>query len=173
MAIPSNASITCAWCSSRIREGSSRELSSYGLCLGCLGSGFRRPIENVSTLSARAANRLPFGFIRLNSEGRVLAYNTEESALSGLPRKRVLGNNFFRTIAPCTCVDEFEGQLKEMMASPRPERRQIQFLFKFLRRTTMVSIAMTTDPLARCATLMIRKLKDKSNQPAGASETPD
>ena len=43
------------------------------------------------------------------------------------------------------------------MASGKPERTQIEFLFKFKERETMVSIAMTTDPTTGYATLLVRK----------------
>lgn len=148
----------CAWCGRAISRSAPISGGSYGICLTCLGDQFSAPIENVATLGHRTADRLPFGFIRLDGEGRVVAYNTAESALSGLPGQGVVGKNFFRTIAPCTCVDEFEGTLTAMMASPQAERKQIEFLFKFERRATMVSIVMTTDPRAGYATLLIRKL---------------
>ena len=47
-----------------------------------------------------------------------------------------------------------------MMASGKPERTQIEFLFKFKDRATMVLLAMTTDPGDGYATLLIRKIED-------------
>jgi photoactive yellow protein len=148
--------IACAWCGRVIHTGSA-VAGSYGICITCLGDAFSRPIKSVDALSDSAANLIPFGFIRMDAEGRIIAYNTQESALSGLTRMHVLGKNFFRTVAPCTCVDEFEGTLRTMMATGRPERTQIEFLFKFKRQSTMVRIAMTTDPSSGYATLLIRK----------------
>ncbi len=99
----------------------------------------------------------------MDAEGRIVAYNTQESALSGLSQTRVLGRNFFRTIAPCTCVDEFEGTLRGMIASSQAQRTQIEFLFKFNEQmATMVDIAMTTDPASGYATLLIRKTGQES-----------
>ena len=115
----------------------------------------------MTTLGHRTADRLPFGFIRLDAAGNVVAYNTAESALSGLPRQGVLGRNFFREIAPCTCVEEFEGMLREMMTRTKAERKQIEFLFKFKKNAEMVSIVMIGDPLAGYATLLIRKLGEE------------
>jgi photoactive yellow protein len=152
------ASILCAWCGRAVRQGAPTASGSYGICLTCLGDQFAHPIENVATLDDATADRLPFGFIRMDAEGRIVAYNTQESALSGLSQTRVLGRNFFRTIAPCTCVEEFEGTLQRMIASAEPQRTQIEFLFKFKQQmATMVDIAMTTDPASGYATLLIRK----------------
>jgi PAS domain-containing protein len=95
-----NDATECAWCGRRTREGSAISVGSYGICVTCLGDRFGHPIENVSTLSDAEADQLPFGFIRLDSEGRVIAYNTQESALSGLPREGVLGRNFFSHHCP-------------------------------------------------------------------------
>lgn len=156
---PSVASSICAWCGRTIGAASPTALGSYGICLTCLGDSFGVPILEVSSVTPAVADTLPFGFIRLDSEGRVVAYNAYESALSGLPPQGVLGNNFFRTIAPCTCVEEFEGKLRKMMSSPHAERGYIEFLFKFDRRATMVDIAMTTDPFTGYATLLIRKMR--------------
>jgi len=44
-----------------------------------------------------------------------------------------------------------------MMSSGKPERTQIEFLFKFKLQAVMVNIAMTTDPATGYATLLIRK----------------
>jgi len=140
----------------RDRAGS----GSYGICLTCLGDQFSSPIDDVARLDAPAADQLPFGFIRLDSEGRIVAYNTKESALSGLPPQGVLGKNFFRTIAPCTCVDEFEGLLRRMFATGKRQREQIEFLFKFKTAATMVNIVMTTDPGTGYAVLLIRKCNE-------------
>jgi photoactive yellow protein len=149
--------IECAWCGRRIRRGHSAGATSYGICLNCLGGQFAQPIESMAALDDDTANLLPFGFIRLDPEGRIVAYNDQESALSGLARADVLAKSFFRTVAPCTCVDEFEGTLKKLMASEKPERAQIEFLFKFKKGTAMVNIAITTDPASGYATLLIRK----------------
>ncbi len=155
----------CAWCGRNIR-GHATIAGAYGICLTCLGDQFSSPIENVAQIDAAAADQLPFGFIRLDPEGRVIAYNTQESALSGLPPQGVLGNNFFRSIAPCTCVDEFEGTLQRMISTGRAQREHIEFLFKFKDRATMVDIAMTTDPFTGYATLLIRKMKEEEEQTA-------
>ena len=155
-------SIVCAWCNGLIREGKSG-LASHGICLTCLGDKFDYPIENVALLNRGVADLLPYGFIRLDEQGIVLEYNTAESSLSGLPRGGVLGRNFFRSVAPCTCVKEFEGKVQEMIASGKAGRDQLQFLFKFPGRVTMVNLAMTYDPARHEVILLIRKIQQQGN----------
>jgi photoactive yellow protein len=155
-------SIVCAWCNRSIREGKGG-LISHGICLTCLGDKFNYPIENVALLNRGVADLLPYGFIRLDEQGIVLEYNTAESSLSGLPRGGVVGRNFFRSVAPCTCVKEFEGKVQEMIASGKAGRDQIQFLFKFPGRVTMVNLAMTYDPIRHEVILLIRKVQQQGN----------
>jgi photoactive yellow protein len=153
-------SVHCAWCNRVIREAAGG-LISHGICLTCLGDKFDYPIENVASLNRGVADLLPYGFIRLDEKGVVLEYNTAESALSGLPRGGVLGRNFFRSVAPCTCVQQFEGRIQEMIASAKAGRDQIQFLFKFPGRVTMVNLAMTYDPSRHEVILLIRKVQQQ------------
>lgn len=152
--------VVCAWCERPIREGKSG-LISHGICLTCLGDKFSYPIEDVALLNREVADHLPYGFIRLDEHGVVLEYNTVESTLSGLPREGVLGRNFFRAVAPCTCVKEFEGKVQEMVASRKPQRDQLRFLFKFPGRVTMVNLAMTYDPSRHEVILLIRKVQEQ------------
>lgn len=153
-------SVICAWCDRPIREGKGA-LISHGICLTCLGDKFSYAIENVALLNREVADLLPYGFIRLDEQGIVLEYNTAESALSGLPRGGVVGRNFFRSVAPCTCVKQFEGKVQEMIASGKAGRDQIQFLFKFPGRVTMVNLAMTYDPVRHEVILLIRKVQQQ------------
>jgi len=154
--------ITCAWCTAQILDGTDSLPSTYGICVSCLGQGFATPVQNLEAISDADADRLPFGMIRMDGEGRVVAYNAKESALSGLHKADVLGRNFFRTVAPCTCVEEFEGLVRKMMASERPLREEIQFLFKFKNNATMAQIAVTTNPWSGYATLLVRKADGES-----------
>ena len=161
-------SVICAWCERLIRAGpipagsiraGKTGLISHGICLACLGDKFSYAIEDVALLNREVADLLPYGFIRLDEQGVVLEYNTAESALSGLPRGGVVGRNFFRSVAPCTCVEQFEGKVQEMIASGRAGRDQIQFLFKFPGRVTMVDLVMTYDPNRHEVILLIRKIQ--------------
>ncbi len=119
-------------------------------------------MENLEGISDADADRLPFGMIRMDGEGRLVAYNAKESALSGLRKADVLGRNFFRTVAPCTCVEEFEGLVRKMMASERPLREEIQFVVKFKNNATMAQIAVTTNPWSGYATLLVHESDAKT-----------
>ncbi len=155
--------IVCAWCNRSIREGSTGPIS-HGICLDCLDESFHYPLENVAQLTPEVADNLPYGFIRLDTKGVVLQYNTAESMLSGLPKKNVVGKNFFRTIAPCTCVKQFEGKIQEMISAGKPARDQIKFLFKFPGRITMVNLVMIYDPERNEVILLIKKVQEEEKK---------
>jgi photoactive yellow protein len=98
----------------------------------------------VGRLSPEELDRLPYGLITLDSNGRVLHYNDTESRLVGLPRERVVGKSFFADVAPCTRVREFEGRFTELARDPvRVRVQSFDFVFRFARGEHHVSIVLT------------------------------
>ncbi len=98
----------------------------------------------VAQLTPDKLDGLPYGLITLDARGRVIHYNDTESRLVGLPKDRVIGRNFFREIAPCTRIREFEGRFTELAADPIGVRVQsFDFIFKFARGEQHVSVVMT------------------------------
>ena len=75
-----------------------------------------RELENIDRMSAEELDALPFGAIRLDKDGKILAYNMTESKLTGRDPKRVVGRNFFTDVAPCTNVQSFAGRFREGVA---------------------------------------------------------
>ena len=73
----------------------------------------RAEIERIQGLGEDELDRLPFGAIRLDREGRILNYNRTEAELSGRRKESVLGKNFFTEVAPCTNVREFAGRFRK------------------------------------------------------------
>lgn len=61
---------------------------------------------------------LPIGVVTLASDATVLRYNRTESELARKNAQAVIGTNFFRDVAPCTAVPEFEGRFRELAAKP-------------------------------------------------------
>jgi methyl-accepting chemotaxis protein len=72
--------------------------------------------ERLDMMTAIEFDSLPFGVIRLDGEGRVLAFNRAESLYSGLKQQHVIGRDWFRDIAPCTNTAKFYGKFKEGVA---------------------------------------------------------
>lgn len=55
-------------------------------------------------------DRLPFGVIKLDPNGHVVAYNRYESEAAGLGRDRVLGRHFFTEVGGCMDNSLVAGQ---------------------------------------------------------------
>jgi photoactive yellow protein len=99
---------------------------------------------SVARLSPEELDKLPYGLITLDAEGRVIHYNDTESRLVGLPKERVIGKRFFVDVAPCARVREFEGRFLELARDPTRVRVQsFDFVFRFARGEHHVSIVMT------------------------------
>lgn len=73
-------------------------------------------IRLLDTLSREELDQLPVGVIQLDRAGTVVEYNETESNLARRPRGEVLGRDFFREIAPCTAVRDFQGRFEEGVA---------------------------------------------------------
>jgi photoactive yellow protein len=58
--------------------------------------------EWLNVADTAMLDALPFGLIAMHPDGVVAHYNLAEAALSGLTPKRVVGRNFFSSVAPCT-----------------------------------------------------------------------
>ncbi len=69
--------------------------------------------QNIEFMQGAELDKLPFGAIQLDSEGRVKKFNLYESTLARMPQKDVLGKDFFREVAPCADVKEFAGRFRE------------------------------------------------------------
>ena len=67
-------------------------------------SGFTDPalFDWLQAATAAELDTLPFGVVALGLDGTVEAYNVAEAKLAGLTPDRVIGRNFFTTVAPCT-----------------------------------------------------------------------
>jgi photoactive yellow protein len=64
-------------------------------------------------------NRLPFGVVKLDTQGKILAYNMAEAEISGVRVQDVIGKNFFLEVAVCTQRPEFYGRFRDAMDNDR------------------------------------------------------
>lgn len=74
-------------------------------------------IQLLDTLTRSELDELPVGVIQLDRNGTVLQYNETESSLARFSRADVVGRSFFREIAPCTAVRDFQGRFEEGVES--------------------------------------------------------
>lgn len=56
----------------------------------------------LAAMTPEALDALDFGVIGMKQDGTVVVYNRFESEAAGLSPDRVIGHNFFLSVAPCT-----------------------------------------------------------------------
>ncbi|MBK1660063.1 photoactive yellow protein [Paracraurococcus ruber] len=74
-------------------------------------------IDNLVAQDPSRLDRLPFGAILVDRNGRVLKYNAGEMAMSGRAAGDVVGKNFFNDVAPCTKGHVFQGRFQQGVAA--------------------------------------------------------
>jgi photoactive yellow protein len=89
---------------------------------------------------------LPIGAVVIDAAGTISAYNSYEASLSGLDQTRVIGRNFFRDIAPCTAVKEFEGRMRDFMRSKDRVSESFDYFFPFVHAPIDVTITFLKLP---------------------------
>jgi photoactive yellow protein len=68
--------------------------------------------QALDQLTKEQIDALPFGVVRLSSDGVVELFSKTEARLSGFGERRaVVGRNFFELIAPCMNSDAFRGRI--------------------------------------------------------------
>jgi photoactive yellow protein len=100
-----------------------------------------------------ALDALGFGVVRMDREGKVVAYNRSESELSGLSPERVIGRPFFTDVAPCT---------NNFMVAHRYEEAEaldetIDYVFTFRMRPTKVRLRLLKSPGAPHMYLLVER----------------
>lgn len=97
----------------------------------------------VNQVTEEQLNKLPFGLVILDHSGNVLFYNETESRYSKFRVGRVTGKNFFREVAPCTQVREFEGRFRQFVRGELGRVTFFEFVFRFARGPQHVTIAFS------------------------------
>jgi len=160
----------CAWCATPIPTKGGRSSGngspastdstgasvSHGICGRCAAEMDVFPVESLMHFDRERFDELPFGIIEVDGDGRIMLYNRREEELAGLQRSQVLGRLFFSEVAPCTGVAEFEGRFRAMVASGKPTREELDFVFQFPGSTQLVSIILSWAPAWNRGFILVR-----------------
>lgn len=150
---------SCVLCDRALARSSGRDTGpGLGFCPACAGELGMVPAEDLLELTAPQVDRLPFGFIAIDAEGTVISYNTFEEQLSGFARHDVVGRSFFREVAPCTSVRDFEGRFRDMVATGESALARFRYVFRFAGGERLVQITMTYLPPEGRGILIVRDL---------------
>jgi photoactive yellow protein len=69
---------------------------------------------------------LPFGVVKLDADGKILAYNRTEEEIGQVEMDRYLRHDFFRELAPCMDVPSFRGVFQQGI-----DHGRLQYAFEF------------------------------------------
>lgn len=103
-------------------------------------------IERLAAMTIEEVDDLPYGFIVLDAEGQVLLYNRYEARMSRIAPGQVVGQNFFRDIAPCTRVEAFYGRFRTLVNDPTRQSDTFAFRFHFLHGAQNVTVQFARAP---------------------------
>ena len=101
--------------------------------------------DELAAVSADVADRLDFGFIRMDDEGTVEVYNKWEMDLADMHRSEVINRNFFTQVAPCTHNRLFFHSLKEATDNKEGIDTRLSYTFTYRMKPTPVDIRMVRD----------------------------
>jgi photoactive yellow protein len=96
--------------------------------------------QRIDSLTEDDFDALPFGAIKLDTDGRILKYNLYESKLAERDRHEVIGQNFFTEVAPCTNVQEFAGRYRQGMSEGK---LNTTFPYRFIFPKKVVDVEIT------------------------------
>ena len=99
----------------------------------------------MTHLTPAELDDLPFGVIKVDKAGVVLAYNATEAQLAGRTPSDVIGCNFFVEIAPCTNVPSFAARFHRGIALGQL-RDVFPFTFPFPLGSVLVTITLVHEP---------------------------
>ena len=83
-------------------------------------------LVRANSISESELDALPYGAMLLDPGGFVLRCNTFEAKLAGSTKERILGQNFFKQIAPSARAPKFYGRFREGVAAG-----ELQCTFRF------------------------------------------
>lgn len=102
--------------------------------------------ERLREMTSSEFDALPFGAIKLNAEGRVVAYNATEALLAQRTQQATVGKLFFEQVAPCTNVAGFRGRLDALIRSGNgTESFDFKFLFPWGTRGVRIRLMVLKD----------------------------
>lgn len=97
--------------------------------------------NKLAEMSDRDIDKLAFGAINLDANGKILSYNKAEGEITGRKPEEVIGKNFFTEVAPCTKTDDFFGKFQEGVKSGNLST-MFEYTFDYQMKPTKVKVHM-------------------------------
>jgi photoactive yellow protein len=118
------------------------------------------PAQGVFELAESDIDALPFGLIAVDSDGTIEQYNAYESKMARLPKDRVIGRNFFRDVAPCASVQEFQGRFERFVQGTGDAAESFDFEFRFAFGRQFVNITFVRSTKNKQIKILVNRYDD-------------
>ncbi|MBV6654523.1 MAG: PAS domain-containing protein [Mameliella sp.] len=82
-------------------------------------------------------DQLPFGVVKMETDGTITAYNKEESSYTGVNPEQAVGKHFFTEIAPCTNNFMVAGKYEQGYVD-----ETIDYIFTYVLKPTPVKLRL-------------------------------
>ncbi len=112
-------------------------------------------------LSEGDIDALPFGLIAVDEDATIRQYNAYESRMARIPKDRVIGRNFFRDVAPCAAVQEFQGRFERFVASGGQTAESFDFVFRFAFGAHHVNITFVRSTRDRQIKILVNRYDEQ------------
>ncbi len=119
------------------------------------------PAPDLFDLTESDIDALPFGLISVDQDGTIEQYNAYESRLARLSKERVIGRNFFRDVAPCTSVQEFQGRFERFVQGTGDAAESFDFQFRFAFGRQFVNITFLRSTKNKQIKILINRYDDR------------
>ena len=147
----------CAWCRSEVKLETGE--GENGICASCLVDVGGIHHTDVSNFPRSFVDGLPLGTIILSNDDTIISYNLAESAITGMTPDEVEGKNFFKDIAPCTAVQDFQGVVENMRNMGEDSQERIEFTFNHRNFKAYVNILFTYYSQADYTIINVKQLE--------------
>lgn len=97
--------------------------------------------NNLAKMSDQDLDKVAFGAIELDAQGKIIKYNAAEGDITGRKPEEVIGKNFFREVAPCTNSPEFQGRFAEGVKNGNLNT-MFEYTFDYKMTPTKVKVHM-------------------------------
>ncbi len=115
-------------------------------------------IDNkLSSMSTTDLDKLAFGAVELDRNGRILRYNAAEGDITGRDPRDTIGKSFFKDVAPCTNSPEFYGRFEDGVKRGSLNTL-FEYTFDYKMRPTKVKVQMKKDPNKESYWIFVKRI---------------
>jgi photoactive yellow protein len=111
----------------------------------------------LPTISDEDLDKLSFGAVEVDRNGRILRYNKAEGDITGRDPKATLGKNFFKEVAPCTNSTEFFGKFEDGVRRGSLNAL-FEYTFDYQMRPTRVKVQMKQNPRGDSYWILVKRI---------------